>query len=100
VSTDFRIKGEILPRPSLHRSQILKDLRTMQAVAAERSGYAGNHLRSSSYGVSANRERSRHSEATAEFRCFLERRVKIVRFDSLILKQALEQTRSVCSRAF
>src|SRR6516165_3747313 len=30
---------------------------------------AGNHLRSSSYGVSANRVRSRHSEATAEFRC-------------------------------
>jgi len=45
----------------------------MQAVAAELAGYAGNHLRSSSYGVSANRERSRHSEATAEFRCFLAR---------------------------
>jgi hypothetical protein len=42
----------------------------MQAVAAELSGYAGNLLRSSSYGVSTKRERSRHSEATAEFRCF------------------------------
>src|SRR5271157_456401 len=61
--------------PSLHRSQILRDLSPMQVVAAEFSGYAGNHLRSSSYGVSANRERSRHSEATAEFRCFFERRV-------------------------
>jgi len=47
----------------------------MQAQAAEFSGYAGNHLRSSSYGVSANRERSRHSEATAELRCFLEIKV-------------------------
>src|SRR5271165_6493230 len=39
-------------------------------VAVEFSGYAGNHLRSSSYGVSANRERSRHSEATAESAAF------------------------------
>jgi len=47
----------------------------MQAGAARFSGFAENHLRSSSYGVSANRERSRHSEATAEFYRFLERRV-------------------------
>jgi hypothetical protein len=45
----------------------------MPAVATELSGYAGNHLRSSSYGVSTKRERSRYSEAAAEFRCFLER---------------------------
>jgi hypothetical protein len=44
----------------------------MQAVAAELSGCAGNHLRSSSYGVSTKRERSRHLEATAEIRRFLE----------------------------
>jgi len=37
--------------PSLHRSQILRDLRAMQAQAAEFSGYAG------------------------KFRCFLERRI-------------------------
>jgi hypothetical protein len=49
----------------------------MQAVAAELSGYAG------------------------KFRCFLERRVqKQFVFDSLILKHALKQTRSVCLRAF
>jgi len=75
----------------------------MQAVAAEFFGYAGNHLRSSSYGVSAKRERSRHSEATAEFRCFLERRFKNTLFRFLcfkILKRVLKQTRSVCLRAF
>ena len=44
----------------------------MQAVAAELSGYAG------------------------KFRCFLERRVlKQFCFDSFILKQVLNQTRSV-----
>jgi len=47
----------------------------MQAVAAEFSAAAGDHLRSSSYGVSANRVRSGHSEATAEFRCFSTRKV-------------------------
>jgi hypothetical protein len=47
----------------------------MQAVAAELSGYAGNHFRSSSYGVSSRRERSRHSEATADFSCFSETRI-------------------------
>src|SRR6516165_3404243 len=36
---------------------------------------ARNHLRSSSYGVSATRVRSRHSEATAEFRCSSKRRL-------------------------
>ena len=59
----------------------------MQAVAAEFSGCAENHLRSSSYGVSAKRERSRHSEATAEFYCFLEREEFKKRcFDSFIFK--------------
>ena len=36
---------------------------------------AENHLRSSSYGVFATRVRSRHSEATAEFRCSSKRRL-------------------------
>jgi hypothetical protein len=43
----------------------------MEAVAAELSGYAG------------------------KFRCFLEKRVSNLCFDSFILKQALNQTRSV-----
>jgi len=58
----------------------------MQAVAVEFSGYARNHLRSSSYGVSANRERSRHSEATAEFRCFRREEFKTLCFNSFIFK--------------
>jgi len=49
----------------------------MQAQAAESSGYAG------------------------QFRCFFgEKNLKTVRFDSFIFNQALEQTRSVCLRAF
>jgi len=48
----------------------------MQAVAAELSGYAGN------------------------FRCFGEKSLKTVCFDSFISKQALKQMRSVCLRAF
>jgi len=47
---------------------------------------AGNHLRSSSYGVSATRVRSRHSEATAEFRCSFGRMFKNSSFDLCILK--------------
>src|SRR5271166_2022008 len=63
----------------------------MQAVAVEFSGCTENHLRSSSYGVSANRERSRHSEATAEFYCFLERRVLIGKNSSI---QELKHSRT------
>ena len=48
----------------------------MQAVAAELSGYAGN---SAAFGINI---------------------LKTVCFDSLILKLALIQTRSVCLRAF
>ncbi|MBV8352288.1 MAG: hypothetical protein JOZ21_08465 [Verrucomicrobia bacterium] len=49
----------------------------MQALAAESSGYAG------------------------PFCCFFEEKtLKTGYFESLIVKQALEQTRSVCLRAF
>ena len=49
----------------------------MQAVAAELSGYAG------------------------KFRCFFgEKGLNTVCFDSIILKQALKQPRSLCLRAF
>jgi hypothetical protein len=47
----FDARPEGPRQPSLHRSQILRDLWAMQAVAAELSGYA------------------------RKFRCFLERRV-------------------------
>jgi hypothetical protein len=60
---------------SLQRSQIFRDLRALQAQAAESSGYAG------------------------PFCCFFkEKSLKTGCFESL--KQALERTRSVCLRAF
>jgi hypothetical protein len=76
------------------------NLCSIQAPAAELSGRAGDHFRSSSYGVSANRERSRHSEAAAEFRCSFEEEVKkqLVRIH-VFKKTALKWTRSVCLRA-
>ena len=44
-------------------------------------------------------KRSRHGEATAEFRCSL-REFKNSLFDLSILKRALKRTRSVSLRAF
>jgi len=56
----------------------------MQAMAAEFSGC--RRKAPSLFGVSANRVRSRHSEATAEFRCSFERKFKNSLFDLCNLK--------------
>jgi hypothetical protein len=68
------------------------NLCSIQAPAAELSGRAGDHFRSSSYGVSANRERSRHSEAAAEIPLLFGEKSSqtFCCFDSSTLKQALK----------
>jgi hypothetical protein len=66
-----------MPEPSVEAATRLNSPKSRQSLSKLilrpdavwiRLTVASDHLRSSSYGASANRARSRHSEATAEMR--------------------------------